>query len=399
MKIRDRIKELRRVKASDLQANPRNWRRHPTEQQEALRGILAEVGYADALLARETKSGLVLIDGHLRAETTPDEVVPVLVLDVSEKEADKLLAVLDPLAAMAEADATRLDELRRDIEIGNGALQKMLDDLVASAGLRESKEIVEDEVPDPPADPVTKLGDLWLLGEHRLLCGDSTKPEDVAKLLDGRQPFVMVTDPPYGVEYDPKWRGSNGRLGTIANDERFDWTDAYQLFPGHVAYVWHAAKFVADLAVNLRDAGFEVRSQLIWRKPQHVISRCHYHWQHEACWYAVRKGGSAKWCGGRKQNTIWDIQHLVRRTEEGENAWTNHSTQKPVECMARPIRNHGSKDDDVFDPFVGSGSTISAAEQLGRRCYAIELNPAYCDVVVERWEKLTGKKARRSRSK
>jgi DNA modification methylase len=126
---------------------------------------------------------------------------------------------------------------------------------------------------------------------------------------------------------------------------------------------------------------------VIWRKPRFIISRGHYHWQHEPCWYAVRKGGSAKWCGDRSQSTVWDIA----LKDGGED--TNHSTQKPVECMARPIRNHGGKDDDVYDPFLGSGTTIIAAEQLGRRCYGLELSPAYCDVIVARWEKLTGRKA------
>lgn len=399
MKVRDRIKEFRRVPAADLKANPRNWRKHPAAQSQALQGILNEVGYADALLARDTPDGLVLIDGHLRAETTPDAVVPVLVLDVDEDEANKLLAVLDPLAAMAKTDVARFNELRQQIDVGNDALQQMLDGL--GGPLQATSE--EDDVPKPPAIPTTKPGDLWLLGEHRLLCGDSSDSDSVAKLLDGKEPFIMVTDPPYGVQYDPMWRSDlrgklNSRSGKIANDKRTDWTDTCKLFPGQVAYVWHNACH-AEVGLNLEQAGFEMRSQIIWRKPFHIISRCHYHWQHEACWYAVRKGGSAKWCGGRKQNTIWDIMFLDNRTDEGENAWTNHSTQKPVECMIRPIRNHGSKGDDVYDPFVGSGSTIIAAEQLGRRCFAVEIEPAYCDAAIARWEKFTGGKAKKSRTR
>jgi DNA modification methylase len=168
-----------------------------------------------------------------------------------------------------------------------------------------------------------------------------------------------------------------------------DWTEAYKLFPGHVAYVWHAARFTADLALNLGQAGLHVRAQIIWRKPRFAIGRGHYHWQHEPCWYAVREGGSAKWCGDRTQSTVWDIN------AKDQDAETRHGTQKPVECMARPVRNHGVKGDDVYDPFLGSGTTLIACERLGRRCYGLELSPAYCDVIVHRYENFTGKKAER----
>lgn len=237
---------------------------------------------------------------------------------------------------------------------------------------------------------------LILKSRHRLLCGDSTKPENVARLLDGAVPFIMVTDPPYGVEYDPEWRqevdGINRSKGKVRNDDETDWTPAYKLFPGHVAYVWHAGIFAADLVVNLRDAGFKIRTQVIWRKEQIVLGRGHYHWQHEPCWYAVRDGGSAKWCGDRSQSTIWDIAKLhPNRGADGRQ--TEHGTEKPIECMARPIRNHGDADDAVYDPFLGSGTTLIAAEQLKRRSFGCELSPGYCDVIVARFEKLTGEKA------
>jgi hypothetical protein len=213
LNIRDRIRELRRVKAGELRPNPKNWRTHPQAQQDALRGVLAEVGIADALLARELPDGsLMLVDGHLRADTDPSVEWPVLILDVDDAEADKLLATFDPLAGMAEADPVKLDALLREVDTGSEALQKMLAELADEAGLYQGNgEVVEDEVPEPPADPVTKPGDLWLLGEHRLLCGDSTKAEDVARVLGDRKPFLMVTDPPYGVEYDPEWRNEAKR--------------------------------------------------------------------------------------------------------------------------------------------------------------------------------------------
>lgn len=400
MKVKDRIKSFRRVKAGDLLPNPKNWRVHPATQANALRGILAEVGWADAVLARETDEGLMLIDGHLRAEVAPEEKIPVLVLDVTEEEGDKILATLDPLAGLATADAERLESLLGELDFDNEDLQKMLDGLKADAGIKTEPAALED--PEPQIDRAEELlaawdvkpGQLWeIQGKqtHRLLCGDSTKAEDVAKLLGDVVPFIMVTDPPYGVEYDPEWRDEvleklNRRTGNVQGDSSATWTPAYKLFSGHVAYVWHADRHAAELVVNLREAGFGVRTQIIWRKPQIVFGRGHYHWQHEPCWYAVRKGGSAKWCGDRTQSTIWEIQHLVSRAKTNGTAdeFTTHGTQKPVECMARPIRNHGGKEDDVYDPFLGSGTTMVAAEQLDRRCYGIELEPKYVAVALER---------------
>ena len=245
------------------------------------------------------------------------------------------------------------------------------------------------------------MGKLVLKSRHRVLCGDSTKPEDVERLMGGAVPFIMVTDPPYGVEYDPDWRLEAGinkpwqtlASGKVSNDDIVDWTEAYKLFPGHVAYVWHAGRFAADLVGNLKTAGLEIRTQIIWAKPSLVMGRGHYHWQHEPCWYAVRKGGSAKWCGDRKQSTVWDIQNMHRTQGNVDDGKTIHSTQKPVECMARPIRNHGGPDDDVYDPFLGSGTTLIAAEQLNRRCFGMEISPAYCDVIITRFERLSGQKA------
>lgn len=401
MNIRDRIKEFRRVKASELRPHPNNWRMHPQSQQDALRGVLAEVGYVDALMVRPLPDGsLQIVDGHLRAETTPDAEVPCLVVDLDDSEAAKVLATFDPLAAMAESNAANLDAILREVNTGSEALQEMLAELAKDAGLYKTGEVEEDEVPEPPVDPVTKPGDLWLLGEHRLLCGDSTKAEDVGRVLAGRKPFIMVTDPPYGVEYDPTWRDDAGgqfgdgktvMRGKVQNDDRLDWTEAYKLFPGAAAYVWHASFFTIDVGVNIRDAGFQIRSSIIWRKPHFIMSRGHYHWQHEPCWYAVRKGATSKWCGDRTQSTLWEIKGLNPVGGNRSEEKVGHGTQKPVECMARPIRNHGGPDDDVYDPFLGSGTTIIAAEQLGRRCYGLELEPKYCDVICQRWAKLTGK--------
>ncbi len=245
---------------------------------------------------------------------------------------------------------------------------------------------------------------LWRCGAHRLLCGDATNAEDVAKALDGATPTLMVTDPPYGVEYDPAWR--NGAVqslpkfaprstGQVRNDDTANWGNAWRLFGGDIAYVWHAS-LELGVAHSLVDAEFALRSQIVWPKPMFVVSRGHYHWQHETLWYAVRKGKTAHWSGGRKQTTIWDIPCLhgySSSRSEPENKTTGHGTQKPVECMRRPIQNHTRKGEAVYDPFVGSGTTIIAAETIGRICYAIDIDPIYVDVAVKRWQDFTGEVA------
>jgi DNA modification methylase len=202
----------------------------------------------------------------------------------------------------------------------------------------------------------------------------------------------MVTDPPYGVEYDPSWRNQAGaaktkRTGKVLNDDRADWREAWALFPGDVAYVWHGALHAGTVADSLVAAGFTIRSQIIWAKDRLVLSRGDYHWQHEPCWYAVRAKGKGHWAGGRKQTTLWQIAN------RDQDADTVHGTQKPVECMRRPILNNSSPGQAVYEPFMGSGTTLIAAETTGRVCLGVELNPAYVDVAIERWQSFTGQNA------
>ena len=199
------------------------------------------------------------------------------------------------------------------------------------------------------------------------------------------------------INYNPQWRSdaaSKGhlayaarRVGKVANDDRADWRETWALFPGSVIYSWHPGNATSLVhAAALQDSGFAIRTQIIWAKSNFPIGRGDYHVRHEPCWYAVRKGKPAQRNDDRTQTTLWSI-NLDKNVEGG------HSTQKPVECMARPIRNHLFE--DVYEPFAGSGTTIIACEMLGRRCFAIEIEPRYCDVVVNRWEKFTGKKAER----
>ena len=202
-----------------------------------------------------------------------------------------------------------------------------------------------DEAPPLPESPASRPGDLWLLGPHRVLCGDSTNSDQVARLLGGRKPILLVSDPPYGTLYDPEWRKRAGlnnsdRMGKVRNDDRADWREAWALFPGDVAYVWHGALHAGTVAASLEACHFQIRSQVIWAKPSLVIGRGHYHWQHEPCWYAVRATGH--WNGDRKQSTLWQIEN------RNQDAKTVHSTQKPLECMQRPILNHTKNGELVF---------------------------------------------------
>lgn len=242
-------------------------------------------------------------------------------------------------------------------------------------------------------------GDLFELGAHRLLCGDATDPAAVRRLLGDQVPMLMVTDPPYGVEYDPTWRADAGvnknrkKMGKVANDDRADWRDAWRLFPGGVAYVWHGGLKASTVQASLEAVGFQPRAQIIWAKDRLVLSRGDYHWQHEPCWYAVRTDLSGFRTEDRTQTTVWEIPSTLWRIPARDDDGHGHSTQKPVECMARPIRNHNAL--TVYEPFSGSGTTLIAAEQLARRCFALELNPAYVQIAIDRWEAFTGETARK----
>ncbi len=233
-----------------------------------------------------------------------------------------------------------------------------------------------------------KPGDLWALGEHRLLCGDSTKADDVARVLQGDVPLLMVTDPPYGVEYDPAWRSEAGinknksKMGKVQNDDVADWSEAWALFPGDAAYIYHADVMSSTVQASIEACGFKIRAQIIWAKDRMALSRGDYHWQHEPCWYAVKDGKPGHRTDDRTQTTLWNIP---ARDDSGHG----HGTQKPLECMERPIRNHDSP--LVYEPFSGSGTTLIACENLKRKCRAIEISQGYVAVALQRWADHTGK--------
>jgi DNA modification methylase len=266
----------------------------------------------------------------------------------------------------------------------------------------------EEVIPEPPRVPIVRPGDLWVLGKHRLICGDCTDADAVQKVLGGKRPKLMVTDPPYGVEYDPGWRAEPGRLGAVdgsflstegvrrgevRNDSRADWSAAYDLFPGDIAYVWHGALYSSVVEDSLHRSRFETRAQIVWNKQHAPISRGDYHWKHECCWYMVRRGKTGNWQGDRRQTTIWDIANMNAFGGATEDARTEHGTQKPVECMKRPMENNSSAGDYVYEPFSGSGTTIIAGEMTDRRVLAIELDPGYVQVAIERWQQFANQEA------
>jgi site-specific DNA-methyltransferase (adenine-specific) len=398
------------VPPDQLLANPENWRKHPTFQRKALAGVLSDVGVVQSVIVNKRTGRLV--DGHLRVELALEQgqpTVPVVYVDLSEADELKILATIDPVSGLAETDREALASVLAQVETDDPGLQALLIHLGKDPASGLLDGVDPDAVPDVPGPVETVEGELIILGRHRLFCGDSTRADHVAALLGDAIPRLMVIDPPYGVKYDPAWRqragvGSAGAAtGKVMNDDRADWSETWALFPGAVAYVWHGGLHAGTVQASLLKSGFEVRAQIIWAKTRHALSRGHYHWQHEPCLYAVREGEedgwryipeheavayavrtgeTANWAGGRRQSTLWTIEHL--------KSDTGHGTQKPLDCMRRPILNNSAPGDSVYEPFCGSGTTLIACEATDRSCFAMELDPHYCDVIAQRWANATG---------
>lgn len=412
---------------------------HGQEQIDQLRKSLRKWGQTVPLIVNEAG---VLITGHGRLEALKQENHTSAWVSVaygwtvaqqdSYRIADNKIARNSTWNKKAlEGEALRMHMLGIDLDQMGFNVSEVAGIIhVRASGLTDPDQ----HQPEPPnlvdSAAVSMRGDVWTLGRHRITCGDSTNAADVARVLAGAKPHLMVTDPPYGVEYDPSWRtrvgagGGDTAEGKVLNDDRADWRETWALFPGDVAYVWHGGLHSLVVAESLVASGFALRAQVIWAKGRSVFGRGHYHWQHEPAlyvqrrgaddhWqdyaadplkakdapverfyeehdvalYAVKKGGTGNWTTDtdrrRKQSTLWnDIEHVKNDT--------GHGTQKPVLCMKRPMENNSAPGDAVYEPFSGSGTSIIAAEMSGRRCYAIELSPAYVDVAVKRWQAFTG---------
>ncbi len=419
---------------ADLKPDPHNARKHNPRNLGMVINALHEVGAARSIVIDE--NGVILAGNGVVEAAADAGIERVQVVDadgetiiavrrtgLTDKQKTRLALFDNRAAELAEWDAEAIAaDLEAGVELGDlfdkGELDEIMADLEPEPG--EAPEAQIDKADELQQKWGTARGQLWEIGKHRLLCGDSTVAEDVQRLMGGEKPLLMVADPPYGVEYDANWRNeaaekglisyAASRVGKVANDDRLRWCTAYTLSPCSVAYIWHASLYGDDVKRGLNAAGFELRSQIIWAKHGFAISRGHYHWAHECCWYAVRKGQPAKWAGSHNQRTLWaDILDTWKFREDGtlyavrldeqtvyafpgscttvwelnvdKNVDGGHSTQKPVECMARPIRNH---EGDVYDPFLGSGTTMVAAEQLGRRAFGIEIEPKYVAVTLER---------------
>jgi DNA modification methylase len=386
-----------------LVANPRNWRLHPKAQQDALAGVLAEVGWVQEVIVNKV-TGLI-VDGHLRvalAAERGEPMVPVKYVELTPGEEALILATLDPLAAMAETAVDALEALLADVSSRDGAVEGLLECLAKGAAVERTKALLTDpdDVPEAPAQPISQRGDVWLCGEHRVMCGDSTDPADVARLMAGEAAEVLWTDPPYGAAYE----GKTKEALTIENDDpaglasllaaAFGTVDA-ALVPGARLYVAApAGPHNLTFRQAFVGAGWRFHEGLVWVKDVLVLGHSDYHLQHEDVLYGWKDGPGrpgrgnhrgSRWYGGHAQTSVFHVDRPKRSAE--------HPTMKPVELVAAMIANSSRPGDPVLDPFLGSGSTMIAAERTGRRCYGMEIDPRYADVAVRRWEGATGRHA------
>lgn len=396
---------LESVRIATLKYNPKNPRIIKKSQAEKLTDLIKKFGMIDKPILN---SDYMVIGGHQRVKILKRMGISICecwVCDrlLSDEEIDHLCIGLN--LNQGEWDFDMLSsqyEMEKILAYGFDETQlQEISKIAAEAGaiideVKEPEVEEEVEILPPESEPITKLGDIYILGPHRLVCGDSTDLSVAKTALGGCIPVMMVTDPPYGVDYKPEWRFNikkkhkdPARLGSVENDHESDWKLAYQHCPGNVVYVWHAARYCDEVKKNLEECGFEIVSQIIWNKNHFAIGRGNYHWKHEASWYAVRKGKNHSWVGDKTQSTVWDISVInsLRKHEQADNEKTDHSTQKPLECMLRPLRNHMKRGSDewVYDPFLGSGTTLMAAEKHKVRCCGVEISPIYCDVIVRRW--------------
>src|ERR1700687_5087290 len=329
-----------------------------------------------------TDRDYVIIVGHVRwhaAKKRGIEFVPVHVADNLTPAQVRAYRIMDNRSHeetgwdpdLLKLEIAELCALDFDLKF-TGFEPRQLDEFLVSTDA--AAEDAANQASPPPINPVSRPGDLWQCGVHRVLQGDATDREHVSRVLGDVRPLILITDPPYGTPLAPMWReeaglGSVVQTGKIANDDRVDWSDAVRLFPGDIGYIWHAGIHSGPVAAGLQGIGFEIRAQIIWTKPHFVLSRGSYHWQHEPCYFCVRKGARSHWRGDRTQSTVWPVATLNPfGGKNPEETATGHGTQKPIELMRRPILNHTERGDVIYDCFLGSGTTLIAAELTDRAC-------------------------------
>lgn len=401
------------VDADQLLANPGNWRRHPNVQREALRGSLDDLGWIAPVIVNRTTG--FMIDGHARAEEAlaHGAQVPVAYVELTPAEEAEALAILDPIGAMATADADSLDALLREVSTGSEAIQALLADIAKGAGLYLDQPVAEDPGADlDHADELrekwgAETGQLWQIPsrsmpgrEHRLLCGDSTSVSDVERLMAGERAALFATDPPYAVGYDGTNHPTNARSRPSKNK---DWSDSYQdwdklgasaaeaLYDGfcQVArdvaiadeaawYCWHASVNVRLVFGAWEKAGAFVHQQIIWVKSRPILGRSWYMWQHEPCLFGWVSPHKPKRAAADSPRTVWEIESFSQQEKP------DHPTPKPLEVFAIPMRQHTEPGDICYEPFAGSGSQHVAGEQIGRLVYGLEQEPRYVAVILDR---------------
>ncbi len=414
-----------------------NPRRHPKLQRNALAAVLSDLGWLNGVLVNETTGHL--IDGHARVEEAlarGETTVPVTYLRLSRDEELRALATYDAVGALATTDTAALDALLQEISTEDPAIGQLLETVARDAGLSLARAGLSDPDALPPlpeeAALYVRMGDQFCCGEHVVRCGDATNPDDVERLLAGAAPRLLATDPPYGVALDPTWRdalynglgpaarpymrvptGAGSDEGTagaapvrrrspghrhtsISGDTRVDWSEAFALVPSlEVGYVWHAGVHAGEVAAGLQRIGFEIVAQIIWDKGLFAMGRSWYHWSHEPCWAVRKRGTAVPFYGSRDQATIWRAPSPKMIMAGSREEKEDHPAQKPVVLYETPIANHLRPGEALYDPFLGSGTALVAAERLGRRCYGMEIDPRYVQIAIERWQRFTGRPAER----
>lgn len=384
-------------KTADLIPYARNSRTHSDEQVTQIASSIREFGFTNPVII-DDKNNIIAGHGRIMAakKLGIDDVPCVQVTGWTEAQKKAYVIADNKLALNAGWDnamlALEFDELK-ELGFDLSLTGFTGDEILALKPLEQTVGLTdEDDVPEAPETPVTVLGDVWILGNHRLMCGDSTSIDAVEKLMDGQKADMWLTDPPYNVAYEGKTKDAL----KIKNDSMKD--DEFRLFlrdcyiaadsfmkPGAVFYIWHADLEGYNFRGAAKDAGWTVRQCLIWKKSVMVMGRQDYHWKHEPCLYGWKDGAGHLWAADRKQTTILEFDKPSRNGE--------HPTMKPVELFQYQMLNNTKGQDIVLDSFGGSGTTCIAAEKNGRFAYMMELDPKYCDVIIKRWQDFTGKKA------
>lgn len=376
----------------------KNSRTHSDAQVAQIAASIKEFGFVNPVLIDE-QDGIIAGHGRVMAarKLGIDEVPCIRLAHLTENQKRAYVIADNKLALNAGWDEEMLKLEIKDLEasdfdislLGFDAeeLENIMDEPEKTEGLTE-----DDEVPEPPAQPVTSLGDIWLLGKHRLMCGDSCSVSDMESLCDGQLVDMWLTDPPYNVAYEGKTKDALTIQNDSMNDDQFRQflRDAYVtadlvMKPGAVFYIWHADSEGYNFRGAAKDAGWKVRQCLIWKKSTMVMGRQDYHWKHEPCLYGWKEGAGHLWATDRKQTTILEFDKPSRNGE--------HPTMKPVALFEYQMLNNTKGGDIVLDSFGGSGTTMIAAEKNGRVARLMELDPKYCDVIIKRWQEFTGKEA------